>query len=354
MRSPLKAWLFAACAIAGFGCSDTAETQVLTGRVTTDNAVAVRAIDGDTIITAGRVRSDGSFTLQLPAGHRYRLEVLTTDGVHNVVAKTGALADITFKVCEPTDPFDMGGFGEPGCDPMDPKNTGCGDPCDPMTDPNCGGGNGCDPSEPWCPDGQCDPMNAGDPDCKCDPMTDPNCGGGGGGGGCDPNDPWCWDGVCDPMNPKDPDCKCDPTTDPDCGMCQPGDPNCGGNCDPSEPGCPDGTCDPMNAGDPDCKCDPTTDPNCGTTCDPTQDAMCPTPPPPCPDPMDPNTCKDPCVDDPMACGCAISENDGTMKDPNDGNTCWPEPEQCTMKSCPDDPMAPDNMPPDFGCKAGEG
>src|SRR5262245_61181325 len=114
MRSALSALLVASCAIAGFGCTDGTKTQVLTGRVTTKNAVAVRAIDGDTIVTAGRVRSDGTFTLSLPAGHRYRLEVLSAGGVHNVVGTAkGGIADLAFKVCQPEDPFDMGGFGDP-------------------------------------------------------------------------------------------------------------------------------------------------------------------------------------------------------------------------------------------------
>src|SRR5688500_5535595 len=192
MKSGWKAWLVA-CAIAGFGCTgDTDKTQVLTGRVSQQGAIAVRAIDGDTVITAGRVRSDGSFTLSLPAGHKYRLQVLTASGVHNIVGtKDGSLTDLTFKVCQPQDPFDMGGFGEP-CDPMDP-NTMCEPGCDPTTDPNC-----------W----KCDP---GDPMCvpPCDPMTDPSC-----GGGCDPSDPNCT--KCDPMT--DPTCgqPCDPNTDPMC------------------------------------------------------------------------------------------------------------------------------------------
>ncbi|HEY5951260.1 MAG TPA: hypothetical protein VIV40_37465 [Kofleriaceae bacterium] len=360
MRSALKAWLFATCAIAGFGCTEGGKTQVLTGRVTTQNAVAVRAIDGDTVITAGRVRSDGTFTLSLPAGHRYRLEVMTDGGVHNVVGvKDGALGDITFKVCDPQPPWDMGGFGEPGCDPTDPNGMGCGDPTP------------CDPNDPDCKPWPCDPTT--DPMCPppCDPMTDPNCGGGG-GGGCDSTDPNCVP-PCDPMT--DPSCQppppCDPATDPNC-KCYPGDPNCP-------------VCDPMT--DPNCQpppppCDPMTDPNCGTTCDPNDptcqvcadgtedpyckcdwwngtcepcdpmvDAMCPTPPPPCDDPTDPNTCKDPCMVDPVSCGCGMTDPGDVMADgtTGDGNTCWPPPEPCTMESCPDDPWSPENPPGDFGC-----
>jgi hypothetical protein len=189
-------------------------------------------------------------------------------------------------------------------------------PCDPTTDANC-----------------CDPMT--DPNCKpwpCDPMTYPMC-----GARCDPTYPNCVP-PCDPMtdpncgtmctDPTDPNCQppppCDPTTDPMC-KCWPGDPNC-------------------------VMCDPMTDPNCGgTTCDPNVDPMCPTPPPPCTDPMDPNTCKDPCVVDPLACGCGMTDPNTPTMDPPDDNTCWPPPEPCMMGQCPDEPWWPEHPPGDFGC-----
>jgi hypothetical protein len=366
MKSALKAWLVAACAIAGAGCTSGDKTQVLTGRLTNRSAVAVRAIDGDTIVTAARVRSDGSFTLLLPAHHRYRLEVLTESGVHNIVGtKNGTISDLSFKVCEPEDPFDMGGMTEPGCDPMTDPNCGGGTwpcdandpdckpwPCDPMTDPNCGQ---CDPSDPTC--GTCDPMT--DPNCGggCDPMADPNC-----DGQCDNtmNDPDCYPPPCDPMN--DPNCMmppCDPSTDIWCGEpppCNPmTDPNCG-QCDPNDPTC--GIC-PDGTEDPNCKCNWFMGTDCEPIppCDPNVDLMCPMPPPPCEDPTDPNTCKDPCVDDPMLCGCGVSPGDpgdGTTMDPVDGmgtpeTTCWPEPEPCNAMSCPDDPVEPQYPPGDFGC-----
>src|SRR5262245_22110444 len=185
MRTALTTWLVAA-AIAGYGCTQGDKTQVLTGRLTTHDAVAVRAIDGTTIVTAARVRSDGTFTLLLPKGHRYRLEVLTQSGVHNLVGtKDGTYADVAFKVCEPQDPFDMGGT----CDPNDPngcKPDGTMPGCDPMSDPSC--------------------MNW-PPPC---PSNDPNC-----GWPCmDPNDPNCK--CTDPMDPSCQPPPCDPTTDPGC------------------------------------------------------------------------------------------------------------------------------------------
>ena len=339
MKSPLKTWLVAACAIAGFGCTEGTTSQVLTGRVTTDGAIAVRAVDGDTVITAGRVRTDGSFTLSLPKGHRYRLQVLTTSGVQNMVGfKDSGLVDLAFEVCEPTDPFDMGGVGQPSCDPM--ANGMCV-PCN-AGDPGCGGGTEPWPCDPMDPNSNCEdpppPCQPGEPNCwPCDPMTDPTC-----GGQCDPSDPSCGGGgTCGSNDPM-----CEPPP-----PCQPGDPNCE-PCDPmTDPTC-GGQCDPM---DPMSKCDPEPcqpgDPNCEPGCDPMTDPTCPTPPPPCDDPMDPQTCKDPCVLDPMFCGCGSAGNDGTMPtDPDDGNTCWPQPDPCTGANCmPGDTMTPEFPPGDFGC-----
>ena len=284
-------------AVAALGCTDS-KSQVVTGRVTTGGAVAVRAVSGDSVITAGRVRTDGSFTLVLPAGHRYRLEVLTATQVHHVVAiRDGVLVDLDFQVCAPKAPFDLGMFGD-ACDPSDPM---CGK---------------CDPGDPTC-GAPCDPMS--DPDCGCDP-SDPTC------GKCDPNDPMCVPPPCDP-------------SDPTCVMCDPSDPSCAPPCDPMDPMCQ--PCDPT---DPDCKMCMPGDPNCGT-CDPMLDASCPTPPPPCENPMDPNTCKDPCMEDPALCGCDMATE----------MTCWPPPETCTSddKMCtPDGNYMPANMPTDFGCKGG--
>jgi hypothetical protein len=126
------------------------------------------------------------------------------------------------------------------------------------------------------------------------------------------------------------------------------DPSTGVDCPPPPP-----KCDP--AADPICVCDAAgncwddpcadpTDPNCMPP------PSCPNPdasgacPPACEDPNDPTTCKDPCMIDPMSCGCASD-------DPN----CWPPP--CDPKTDPMcDPsggtMAPDHPPFDFGCEDG--
>lgn len=320
--------LLALCALAA--CAAEPSTQVLTGHVAASRgALAVRAVADGEVVAATPVRSDGSFTIQLPEGKRYRLEVLTNAGVKNVVATAdGTLRDVAFTVCDAQDPYDVGEMGDPTTgmcnDPNDPNckppdgEPPCGDPppeCQPG-DPNCERPPGCE---------------AGDPNCeppKCDPMTDPNCG--------DPCYPQA-DGTCCPVG--DPNCEpppvCDPMTDPTCkcdeyGNCwpdrcqDPSDPNCGGCMDPSDPNCGGGCTDPN-------------DPSCGGGCQ--ADGTCP----PCEDPMDPNSCDDPCVRDPGSCGCKMDE-------PN----CWPPPVECDADAngvCdPGDGMSPDNVPGDFGCK----
>lgn len=302
MKSSLPALLLALCAAAG--CSDQPSTQVLTGRVTTSGATAVRAVSNGTVVTAARVRSDGSFTLSLPAGTNYQLQVLTSGGVQHVLNGHAALA---FDVCHPTDPFDLGGVGHGGGTGLGSGSGGCGMPPPP---------DNCDPATGLCCDaaGNCMPM-------PCDPMTDPS---------------------CQPPPPPN----CDPTTDP---MCPPP------GCDPSTgSGCMPPPCDPSTgSGCMPPPCDPTTDPSCqpppppmcdpsGTCmCDPTTDADCPTPPPPCTDPTDPQTCQDPCMGDPMQCGC----------DPSGTQPCWPPPPPCDASgNCMG--MVPDHPPGDFGCGGG--
>jgi hypothetical protein len=363
-----RAALLALCAAAGLGCSsDSSSTQVITGRVGT-SAIAVRAVSGPEVIAAAQVRTDGSFTIALPKGKTYRLEVLSSAGVHHVMSYQGSTAhDLAFTVCNPQPPFDtgmltpgMGGGGggdTPTCDPATDPNCA---PCDPMSDPNCkpadcmADGTCCSPGDASC-GWPCDPMtdpNSGQP---CNPMTDPMC-----GWGCDPDDPNCV--ICDPATDADCGEPCDPMTDPGCGGGSPGcdrttDPNCGGGpgCDPmTDPYCVP-TCDPML--DPNCQppppgCMDPTDPYCNCDangmcpppdCDPTTNAMCPPPPPPpCSDPMDINTCQDPCMADPVQCGCA-------MGDPN----CWPPPQppECDANGmCGGNGMSPQFPPGDFGCE----
>ena len=359
MTMALRPWLLAACMAVGIGCSATSTTQVVTGKISTSGAIAVRAVTDDSVVTAGRVHSDGSFSLALPAGHRYRLELLTTSGVRPILARSGgALSDLQFRVCEPIQPFDCGQIGgNPG------PGTG---PCDPMTDPSCM----CDPS------GNCSGggSGSGGPIMGCDPTTDPLC-------VCDANGQ-CVDGNCDPAT--DPMCgpicevlpdgttncgpQCDPTTDPTCPctadpngglMCPPPPPP--PPCDPTtDPMCPcmvdaNGTtnCPPPPACDPstnDCECNPQPDGQMQCwppPCDPTVDVSCPQPPPPCMDPMDPNSCQDPCMTDPGQCGCATTMN--VSSQPPD---CWPPPQPPMCDSaghCDPNGVAPQHAPGDFGC-----
>src|SRR5688500_3695221 len=136
-------------------CSGGTSTQVLTGHVPSERgALAVRAVADGEIVAATPVRSDGTWTIELAEGQRYRLEVLTRTGVKHVVHhKDGSLRDLVFKVCDAGEPHDTGEMGDPqpGDQPGDP---GCDEPptCDPMTDPDCdgGGGGGCEPGDPNC------------------------------------------------------------------------------------------------------------------------------------------------------------------------------------------------------------
>ena len=372
--------VLALCSGALVACAGGTDTQVLTGRVdTSKGALAIRAVSADDVVTATPVRTDGSFRLTLPAGTTYRLEVLTRHGVKNIVRRSGnVLRDLSFKVCQPVDPYDIGGVGDPMtdglCNAGDPNCT----PCDPATGMDC--------EQPLPP--TCEPM---DPNCACDIVApDGTC--------CQANDPSCGPLPC--MDPGDPNCCADGFCPP---PCSPGDPNCcmpdaSGNCEPPKPCDPttdlmccdaNGTCgEPppeCQPGDPNCEpptpCDPTTDPMCKCNADGTcpplpctgNDPSCggcddPNAPgcaPPC-DPTDPTTCKDPCADDPASCGCMIGPSGDPSGDPGgdpsggpNGDAsgqanCWPEPQPCCDASgttCdPSDGMAPDNVPGDFGCE----
>jgi hypothetical protein len=363
----MKTRLLALCAFAA--CTSAPSTQVITGHIdTTKGALAVRAIADGEVVTAATVRSDGSFTIAVPAGKQYRLEVLTRTGLKSFVTRSSSgLHDVAFRVCHPVDPFDCGGVGDPGmppkCDPSDPTCMCTPDgTCCSANDPNCTyppPPPPCmDPNDPGCPPPPC--MDPTDPNCQppppCDPTTDPLCKCNADGTCCGPNDPNCPPPPC--MDPTDPNCQpppCDPATDPMCGCnadgtcCGPDDPNCPPPppcMDPSDPNCQPPPCDPTT--DPMCKCD--ANGNCGPGCYP--DGTCPPPPcmdpsdpgcaPPCEDPMDPTTCKDPCANDPTTCGCS-------MDDPN----CWPQPQPCCDANGTCDPsmgMQPDKAPADFGCE----
>ncbi len=335
--------LFAAAL--GFGCTASPGTQVVTGTVSTSDAIAVRAITAGVVVTAAQVHSDGTFTLALPADASYRLELLTATGVRPLLADSGtAYRSLEFKVCQPSGPVDMGhvgghhhggngGGGGPSCDPA---GGNCPPPppnCDPTTDANCPRPPpSCDPADPNCAPGCPNPDASGacPPPPKCDPASGVNC-----PPPCDPATGANCPTPCpnpDASGACPPPPKCDPTTDPSC--LPPPPPPCtdptGANC---APGCPDpdatGACPP--------KCDPSAT---GSTTD-----CPPPPPPPCTDPTDANTCQDPCMGDPANCAC-----------PSTAPDCWPQPEppkcdaagNCTPPGGGDG-MCPDHPPGDIGC-----
>ena len=159
MKRLISSWLIAAAAACTGGGSPS---QVLTGTVAGSDAVAVRAVSAGAVVTASRIHSDGTFTLAVPAGKNYALEVLTTGGtVRRLISGGGS--EIAFDVCQPSDPYDMGGIGSGSgekCPPPPPP------PCDPSTDPNC--------KLPPPPPPPCDPTQ--DPSCTLPPppCTDPS------------------------------------------------------------------------------------------------------------------------------------------------------------------------------------
>ena len=284
--------LLAACAGQG------EDLQTITGQVMTSDfsapVVGVRVVQDDTIITSSPIDANGRFSVGVPAGEAYRMEVVTRDGTYPFVRRENTrVVAHSFNVCEPSDDFDLGDVDQLPNDPddWDDWDDGNGEP--PWGDDE----------PPWHDDGDC-----GDPPPPCDDMNDPDC------GPPDPcqdmNDPACW--------PPDP---CEDPADPNC---LPPDP-----CqDPMDPNCwPPDPCD--------------LDPSLCDPCDPGPNGECMDPPTdPCSDMSDPNSCwpDDPeCpYDDPW---CWPDPTDPPCADPNNAQWCWP-----------DDAAYPDNVPPDFGCE----
>ena len=252
MRCELsKTTTFLAAALLSLAaCAGDAEVQRISGKITLSSFRApvegVRAMQGTTVIATGRVAADGSFSLAVPAGADYRLEVVTREAPYDLLVsgKNGTPRVAAFDVCAGEDPFDMGGI-----DYWDEEDGGAL-PCPPDVPPEeCG-----EPTEP------CDP--AVDPDCPSDPCAEdpeaclpPE---------CPPDDPGCL--------PPEP---CDPSTDPDCPpdpclenpeLCWP--PECPEGTDPEtcwpdDPGCPydDPACWPEPLPPP--ECDDPSNPDCG-------------------------------------------------------------------------------------------
>ena len=294
------------------GCTGSGATQVLEGHLSGSGSV-VRAVSGDSVIAATQVKSDGAWTLALPPGEAYRLEVLTANGtVHSVVARDGGGARaLSFRVCVPQDPYDVGSVGDTGSGGGSGMGDGSG---------SCGGGDArrrrrANPTRTNAPasGADCDP--AGELPAAataatrrirtarrpCDPRATAAAAAvhgsrrpglsaaaaaavrsGEAGCTCEqrhlrrrPRDPT---ENCPPPPPPG----CDPTTDPNSACCDPA-----GNCEPPPPvhdGSRDG--DPTNCPPPPPGCDPTTR-RVRSDCDPAGNCE---PPPPCTDPNDPTTC----------------------------------------------------------------
>jgi hypothetical protein len=303
MTRSLTWGLFGACAAFAIACTGGSPAQVLTGKVTAKDAIAVRAVSGSDVVTAGRVHTDGSFTLSLPEGKAYHLEVLTSDGsARPILARDGVTPkNLAFDVCHASKPYDLGGVGGsngagPGLCPPPPP------PCDSSTDPSCM----CDPSSGACPPPKCDPTT--DPSCMCDPTTGP----------------------CPPP-------KCDPTMDPSC------------------------MCDPTTGACPPPKCDPTQDPTCPVMPPPCVD---PTDPNTCKDPCmeHPEVCACGSSGGGKAPGSPPggmgpgSSGSGSAGGGATGGTCWPPPDPgCDlMGDCPCDGVFPEHAPGNFGCQESYG
>ena len=364
----LAAALFLSTALAGCVIGGDPDTQTLEGRV--DRAgfdgivLGARVVQGDQVVATSRLDADGRFTLRIPEGTGYRLEVITSTGARPTVRLgDGSLIAHTFDVCDPIDPFDLGDVHDGGSFPddwwpeEDPDDTGNGGGCDPGPDGTCTDPDepppdpGCDGDKPpWCPPDvppdQCwdpcewDPLACEDP-CALYPET------------CDPcaeNPEWCEDPCLenpewceDPCENPGPDGSCDPCLEhPE--LCDP----CLENpdmCDPCviQPELCDDPCDP----DPS-QCDPCLE--YPEMCDPCL--------------LYPELC-DPCLEHPELCECDNPGPDGTCWPPDDGcdyddpNTdpemCWPpDDEPCDANGIcePDDCAVPEFPIPDFGCEGG--
>jgi hypothetical protein len=238
-----KMWV-AALAVAA-GCGTTDPTQLLTGKVdTTADAIAVRAVDGTRVVAAAEIADDSSFALAVPAG-TYQLEMLTRTGVRTLLTSSGGgYAALTFQVCSPGAPWNIGQVGNPG------GNLGSGSGQPPPPPPGCDNntGSNCPPPPP--PPPGCGPDSNGS-DQSCPP---PGCDANGSGQNCPPPPP------------------------PMCGPNQPA----GSDCWPPPPP----TCGSADANGSDCV---------------------PPPPPPCNTNSNGSACSDPCGADPTSCGCAQNE-----------------------------------------------
>lgn len=108
-RTTLSMMTFATLAVTG--CSTSDQTQTISGRIAPGSfpeaVTSVRAIGNSGAITA-QVQSDGSFALALPAGDRYRIELVSSSRVAELVYARGGSVGASFFVASSVAPFDLG------------------------------------------------------------------------------------------------------------------------------------------------------------------------------------------------------------------------------------------------------
>lgn len=109
-----RSWILLGSLAFFAACSSSTATQPVSGRLALDTfpatVTSVRAVrpDGTTVTSA--VGADGSFSLALPAGRKYRLEFLTasSDTPRLVFPRQAGMTDLTFDVGAGGQAFDMG------------------------------------------------------------------------------------------------------------------------------------------------------------------------------------------------------------------------------------------------------
>lgn len=182
----MKMQLFAAVPVLLVAACGSNTPQTVTGRVAAASfpypVETVRAVRAGRSVVAAPVAGDGSFSIDIPSGSRYRLEFAAADGRSGLVfpRQLGTI-DVTFDVRGHQAPFDLGAvryLGDPATHTY--KTT---------TGGGAGGGDGecedgVDPSSgAVCVDdeetsGTCESQDGGDCEDGIDPATGAECDGG--------------------------------------------------------------------------------------------------------------------------------------------------------------------------------
>ena len=372
--------LTAAATVLACGTGPTDEIQVLRGRVTAADVgapvVGVRVMQGQRLVASRPVADDGSFTIEVPVGSDYRLEVVSRERAHGVAVHRGhgTRPMALFDVCEAEPDVDLGDL-DSGGDGNVGWGSSDGDCLNPP--PPCADGDG-DCVEP-CFEDEDGVLICGDPVPPCDEDDSPFCD--------DTPPPPCFeedDGSWSCDDPPPPPCfeeddgswSCDDTPPPPCFEEDDGSWTCD-DTDPPPPPCFEDdegswTCDDTDPPPPPCFEDDDGSWVCVNTdpppCDPDDDGTCGWEP----------GCGDPenCDEPDAPCGGADTEagwcDDICMTDPD---LCWPTPDECSYDDpmcwpeacvtydgpngldgdpeCFDIGLVPDNPLPLFGCELGE-